>query len=521
MADARIIPGVDRHVAVTELPADARAAEVPASPGVQRYVAAAEEAACRRAADRAAIRKCRFDTIAVDGLYTIAEALDFNQGSVIEPIFMSTSQAYRDADEMEAALSYQIPTWCYSRIANPSLYYFENVLALLEGYGFEGETSCCATSSGMSAIASAVEPFIAVDPAEPHRPMNFVSMCQVYGGTHQFFGVRLAGDRHIECRWILDPTNLAEWESKIDQHTRFLYGEIPSNPCQAFMDLSAVAALAHRRGIPLIVDSTVATPALLRPLVHGADVVVQSVTKTLASSGFGIAGAVIARKDLTCRFVADEVKADFAMYLKRLPNRDHGPNLSPLHAILSLNDIRTLRSKVDLFSRNTMQVAEYLALHPRIEQVDYLGLPNHPLHGLASRYLFLVDAEHDREYGKPVNRYGHLMSFRVKGGAKAARRMFDALQRIWRATDLGRVKSIATIPAISTHLQQGEEARAMADVPANLVRLCVGAEHPDDVVADLDQALAAIRGKVAVSVPAPFSVGGASREQPRGKGGGK
>ncbi|HXY20420.1 MAG TPA: PLP-dependent transferase [Gemmatimonadales bacterium] len=515
MTDARVARGPQHRAAAAEDPRPRGADHAAASPGVERYVAAAAEAARRHAADLATIRKCRFDTIAVHGLYSMEEALDFNQGSVIEPIYMSTSQGYRDSDEMEAALSYRIPTWCYSRIANPSLYYFENVLALLEGYGFDGETSCCATSSGMSAIVSATEPFVAVDPAAPHRPMNFVSTCQVYGGTFQYFNERLARERGIECRWICSSTDLDEWEEAIDENTRFLYGELPSNPGQAFFDLAAVAELAHAHGIPLIVDSTVATPALLRPLQHGADVVVQSVTKTLSSSGFGIAGAVIARKGLGCRMGPDAMRADFATYLKTLPNRDHGPNLSPMHAILSLNDIRTLRSKVDLFSRNTMQVAEYLAKHRAVEQVDYLGLPGHPLHELASRYLLLVDAEHDREYGGPVNRYGHLMSFRVRGGAKAARAMFDALQRIWRATDLGRVKSVATIPAISTHQQQGEECREMADIPANMVRLCVGAEHPDDVIADLDQALAAIDGRVAVGVPAAFSVGGASREKPR------
>ena len=505
MSHATISHGADGAIATTK-PA--------ASPGVERYVAAAEDAARRRAADIAAIRKCRFDTIAVHGLYTMAEALDFNQGSIIEPLYLSTSQAYRDSDEMEAALSYRVPTWCYSRIANPSLYYLENVLALLEGYGFDGETSCCATSSGMSAIASATEPFLAAYPGEARGPMNFVATCQVYGGTFQLFDVRYARERNIECRWVCDSTDLAEWEAGIDENTRFVYGELPSNPGQAFFDLKAVAEVAHAHGLPLIVDSTVATPALLRPLQQGADVVVQSVTKTLASSGFGIAGAVIARKNLTCRFAPDELKADFAMYLKTLPNRDRGPNLSPMNAILSLNDIRTLRSKVDLFSRNTMQVAEYLAQHPAIDRVDYLGLPGHPLHELASRYLFLVDSEFDFDYGRPTNRYGHLMSFRVKGGARAARRMFDAMQRIWRATDLGRVKSVATIPAISTHQQQGEECREMADIPANLVRLCVGGEHPDDVVADLDQALATIDGKVTVSVPPAFSVGGASHERP-------
>lgn len=459
------------------------------SAGVARYVAAAQEAAGQRAAELAAMRACRFDTIAVHGLYTMREAIENNQGSIIEPVYLSSSQGYRDSDEMEAALSYQIPSWAYSRIGNPSLYYLEQTLALLEGYGLDAETSCCVTSSGMSAIASATDPFLAVDPGRSGRPINFVSTCQVYGGTFQQFSVRKMEERGIECRWVVDSTDLQEWESKIDADTRFLYGELPSNPAQSFFDISAVARLAHAHDLPLIVDSTVATPALLRPLSHGADIVVQSVTKTMASSGFAIAGAVIARRDLVSRFGSDGMKADFATYLKLLPNRDNGPNLSPMNAILSLNDLRTLRSKIDLFSRSTMQVAEFLEGHPGVEQVHYLGLPGHALHDLASRYMVLVDSEHDVQYGAPVNRYGHLMSFCVEGGAPAARRMFDALQRIFRATDLGRVKSVATIPAISTHQQQGEQGRSLAGIPPNLVRLCVGGEHPDDIIADLAQAL--------------------------------
>jgi len=470
------------------------------SPGVAGYIAAAQEAAGRHEAERATMRACRFDTIAVHGLYTMREAIENNQGSIIEPIYLSSSQGYRDSDEMEAALSYQIPSWAYSRIANPSLYYLEQTLALLEGYGLDAETSCCATSSGMSAIASATDPFLTVDPQRPGRPINFVSTCQVYGGTFQQFSVRKMQERGIECRWVVDSSDLQEWESKIDGDTRFLYGELPSNPGQSFFDVRAVAELAHAHDLPLIVDSTVATPALLRPLAHGADIVVQSVTKTMTSSGFGIAGAVIARKDLVSRHGSDEMKADFATYLKLLPNRDNGPNLSPMNAILSLNDLRTLRSKVDLFSRSTMQVAEFLAGHPQVEQVHYLGLPGHPLHALASRYMVLVDSEHDAQYGSPVNRYGHLMSFCVRGGAPAARRTFDALQRIFRATDLGRVKSVATIPAISTHQQQGEQGRSLAGIPPNLVRLCVGGEHPDDIIADLAQALDAAEPKVAVSL---------------------
>ncbi len=496
-------------------------AEVKNSPGVARYVAAAQEMARQRAEDLAAIRACRFDTMAVHGLYTVREALENNQGAIIEPVYLSSSQAYRDSDEMEAALSYQIPTWCYSRIANPSLYYLEQTLALLEAYGTDIETSCCSTSSGMAAIASATEPFLAVDPKHAGRRVNFVSTCQVYGGTFQQFNVRKMQERNIECRWIVNSADLAEWESKIDDDTRFLYGEMPSNPGQAFFDLRAVAEVAHSRGLPLIIDSTVATPALLRPIVHGADIVVQSVTKTMTSSGFGIAGAVIARKNLVSRHASDEAKSDFGTYLKLLPNRDHGPNLSPMNAILSLNDLRTLRSKVDLFSRSTMQVAEFLASHRMVESVQYLGLPDHPLHALASKYLFLVDSEYDAQYRCPVNRYGHLMSFCVKGGAPAARRMFDAMQRIWRATDLGRVKSVATIPAISTHQQQGEEGRSLAGIPGNLVRLCVGAEHPDDIIADLAQALDAAAAKATVSMASEPAAGSSSPAAARRPAGGR
>jgi len=205
-----------------------------------------------------------------------------------------------------------------------------------------------------------------------------------------------------------------------------------------------------------------------------------------------VCGAVIARKDLVSNIDNDNMKRDFALYIKYLPNRDSGPNLHPMQAIMTLNDMRTLRSKMDLMSRNTMKVAEFLKHHPQVEEVMYLGLPDHPLHELASKYMWLVDAECDEQYGKPVNRYGHLMSFCVRGGADVTRKAFDGLQRIWRATDLGRIKSVATIPAISTHQQQGEVGRKLAHIPPNLVRLCVGAEHPDDVIADLDQALNAV-----------------------------
>ncbi len=485
--------------------------------GINYYTEAAKRSMKWHQEQVARMKKCRFDTIAVHGVYSMQEALDFNQGSIIEPIYMSSSQAYRDSDEMEAALGYMIPTWCYSRIGNPSMYYFEGAMALMEGYGADIETSCCATSSGMAAIASAVEPFLAVDPKHPNEKMNFVATCQVYGGTFQQFAVRKDQERNIEWRKVINSNDMDEWASKIDKNTRFLYGEMPSNPSQAFFDLKKIIELGHAHGIPVIIDSTVASPALLRPLTLGADIVVQSATKTLTSSGFAISGALIARNNLVSRFGSDEMKANFGFYIKALPNRDNGPNISPMNAMMTLNDMRTLRSKMDMFSRNTMAVAKYLENHKHIQQVDYLGLESHPLHKLASEYLWLVDAEHDELYKKPVNRYGHLMSFHVKGDAKQTRDVFDAFQRIWRATDLGRIKSVATIPAISTHSQQGEEGRKIAGIPSNLIRLCVGGEHPDDVIADLDQALSVLDGKkIFVSAP-EFSAGGASSASLRKK----
>ena len=417
------------------------------TPGMQKYIDRNNEYLARRAKYiRDVVKKWKFDTIAVHGLYSVEDAIEDYQGSIIEPVFMSSSQAYRDSDEMAAALGYLIPTWCYSRIANPSTYYYEWTLALLEGYGYDGETGCCSTSSGMAAIMTAVQPFLVHRSHNKHEPRNFIATAQCYGGTFQQFKVRMDEERDIECRWLEDPTDIDQWASKIDENTRFLYGELPSNPGQGFFDIKAVADLAHSHNLPLICDATVASPALLRPICHGADIVIQSATKSLTTSGFGVCGAVTARNNLITNIDNEDLKANFSAYVKYLPNRDYGPNLHPMQAILTLNDMRTLRSKMDLMSRNTMKVAQFLQKHPQVESVAYLGLSDHPLHELASKYMWLVDAEYDDAYGKPVNRYGHLMSFCVKGGAEGARDFFDGLKRIWRATDLGRIKSVATSP---------------------------------------------------------------------------
>jgi len=415
------------------------------------------------------------------------------EGEHSPPIFTTSSYVYESAAQAAARFSGDEPGNIYSRFTNPTVRAFEQRLAALEG----GE-SCVATASGMAAVFLATHPFLALnaDPTHPNgrgaaEPMNIVASAKCYGGTFMLFRERYGAERGVEVRWVRDELNLDEWASKIDDHTRFVYGEMPSNPGLAVFDIAAVADLAHRHGVPLIVDSTIATPALLRPLCHGADIVVHSVSKAMTTSGFAIAGAVIARHNIVSRVGPEEMRANFALYAKLLPGRDHGPAMSPFAAMMILNDLRTLRDKVDRMSRNAMQVAEFLAQHPAVEAVYYPGLPTFAGHAMAKRYMWLADGEDD--YGEPVNRYGHLMGFTVKGGAQATRQFFDHLQMVWRATDLGRIKTVATIPAISTHQQQGEEGRQLASVPANLVRLSTGTEHPADIIADLERALAAVR----------------------------
>jgi len=458
------------------------------SPGVMKYIEEGKKYKAWKEEHLRRMKSFKFDTIAVHGLYTVEEALNLNQGSVIEPLYLSSAQAYRDSDELEAALAYLIPTWCYTRFANPTTYYLEWALALLEGYKTGYDTSCVVTASGIAAIMLAVDAFL-VKQKQGQEDINFVSSIQIYGGTYQHFSVRKRQERGIGVRWVNHPEDIEEWKAKIDENTRFLYTEAPSNPQQAFCDIKALADLAHTWEIPFIIDSTCATPALMRPIAYGADVVIHSLTKSMTLGGLAMGGALISRDQIVTKIKNDNplFKEKFAEYIKFFPFRDEGPAAAPLNALLTLNDLRTLRTNMDLLSQNSQKVAEFLSQHPRVYQVDYLGLPSFPLHALAKQYMKLVDS--DDGQGHELNRYGHLLCFRVEGPPDNARKVYDSLKIIIRAGDLGRVKSIATIPAISTHLQQGKEAREEADVPPQMIRLCVGAEDPEDIIADLNQAL--------------------------------
>ena len=451
---------------------------------LETWIARGEAIAAAEERERARMRAMRFDTIAVHGIYSAEAALE-NQGSIIEPAYLSPAQHFADSDHLEAALGYLMPAWGYTRIANPTVHYLEETLALLEAYGTGTVASAVVTGSGMAAVDMAVSPFLA-DDGSGTRPSVVVG-AKCYGGTFQLFRERYARERGVDVRWVREPLDVAEWARLVDGSTRLLYGEMPSNPSLSVLDIPAVSAIAHDAGVPLIVDSTVATPALLRPLGLGADVVVHSVSKSIASSGLAIAGAVVARRGIVSRSGPDDLREDFAAHVKLLPMRDHGPALSPFNALMALTDLRTLRARMDAWSRSALRVARFLEAHPAVERVHYPGLESDPGHAAASRTMWLADGA-DGE-GEPANRYGHLMAFTVRGGPAAARRALDGMRLVRRATDLGRVKSIATIPAISTHQQQGEEGRSIAEIPPNLIRLSVGGEHPKDVEDDLAVAL--------------------------------
>jgi len=281
--------------------------------------------------------------------------------------------------------------------------------------------------------------------------------------------------------------HLNEWAEQIDAGTRFVYGEFPSNPSVDIFDIQTVGDLAHENNIPLIVDATCASPALTRPLEFGADIVVQSASKVIASSGMTILGLLTSKKNITSKIGSDEMKADFATWAKLWPYRDNGPAINPMACILALNDMRSLRMKIAQMSRSTQTIAEYLEKHPLVDTVHYPGLQSYSSHD--KKYMKLVDSDE--------NLYGYMLSVEIKerkeGSTENTRKFYDGLDMIWRATDLGRVKTVATLNAISTHQQQGEEGRALASIKPNAVRISIGIENPDDIISDIEKGFANIK----------------------------
>jgi O-acetylhomoserine (thiol)-lyase len=419
------------------------------------------------------------ETIALHGAYDTDPATK----AVAVPIYQTVAYSFDSAEHAAALFNLEQPGYRYSRINNPTNAVLERRVAMLEG-GVEA----LAVSSGQTALYYAVLTVL-----EAGR--NIVSVPQLYGTTHTLFA-HVLPKFGITTRFARSDQPAA-LEALIDENTRALFCESVGNPAGNVCDLEGMAAVAHRAGVPLIVDNTVASPILLRPFEHGADIVLHSLTKFLGGHGTTMGGIII-----------DSGKFPWTAHAQRFPMltqpdpsyhglvyTDHygpaaflgrtrsvylrttGAVLSPLNAFMLLQGIETVALRVERHVDNARRVAEFLRDDARVESVSYAGFPESPYYGLVQKYL----------HGRACS----LLTFAIRGGYEAGIRFYDALRLFKRLVNLGDAKSLACHPASTTHRQMSREEQRLAGVGPESIRLSVGIEHIDDILADLDQALAA------------------------------
>jgi O-acetylhomoserine (thiol)-lyase len=402
--------------------------------------------------------------------------------AVVPPIYQTVAYAFDSAQHGADLFDLKVAGNIYTRIMNPTQSVLEARVAALEG-----GIGALALASGQAAITYAIQTI-----AEAGD--NIVSSTALYGGTYNLFAHTLP-QYGIETRFA-DSSDPKSFEALIDDRTKAIYAESLGNPRGNITDIAALAEIAHRHGVPLIVDNTVPTPYLCRPFEHGADIVVQSLTKYLGGHGNSLGGAIID----SGKFPWAEHKARFkrlnepdvsyhgvvytealgpAAYIGRarvVPLRNMGAAISPFNAFLIMQGIETLPLRMDRICDNTLAVAQYLKNHPKVKWVNYAGLSDHPDHALVQKLM--------------GGRASGLLTFGVDGGRAGGERFLDALQLFTRLVNIGDVRSLATHPASTTHRQLSAEELAASGVTEDTVRLCVGIEHIDDLRADLEQALA-------------------------------
>jgi O-acetylhomoserine (thiol)-lyase len=419
------------------------------------------------------------ETIAIHSGYQV----DPTTKSVAVPIYQTVSYAFDSADHAAALFNLEAEGYRYTRIGNPTTDVLERRVAALEG----GVAALC-VASGMAAVSYALFNVSSLG-------SNIVSVPQLYGTTHTLLA-HLLPQQGTTVRFASSDRPDAI-EALIDEQTRAVYCESVGNPAGNVCDIEALANVAHKHGVPLIVDNTVATPILLRPIDYGADVIVHSLTKFLGGHGTTLGGAIVDSgnfpwKEHASRFpmftepdpsyhglvYADHYgKAAFVGRCKSVYQRTTGAVLSPLSAFLLLQGIETVALRVERHVENGRHVAEFLRSHPQVEWVNYPGFTESPYHTLAKKYL--------------GGRACSLLAFGIKGGFPAAVKFHDALNLVTRLVNLGDAKSLACHPASTTHRQMSPEEQRSAGVTPEMIRLSVGIEHIDDIVADLDQALQA------------------------------
>ena len=391
-------------------------------------------------------KKQRFDTVAVKGGFPWEEQLRYH--TMAPPIIQAAVFPYESAQWAADLYSYKIEGFAYGRINNPTNDIFEKRMAMLEG----GEAGL-ATSSGMAAIFIVLHHLVTAGE-------EIVSSIRVYGGTQQLFAVSCPR-MGITVKWVEQPDKIEEWEKLITPRTKLLHVESPSNPNLFVADIPPLAKLAKKHGIPLMVDNTIATPALMRPIEMGADIVIHSATKYISGNGTSLTGVVVGKKE-------------FVDHVRHVGFRNIGPTAAPFNSWLCLLGLESLSLRMKKHSDNAMTIAKFLEKHPKIESVLYPGLPSHPQHEAAKRNM---------------SGFSSLMGIRVKGGLEATRRVIDNLKIAVHTTHLGSSQTVAIQPAATTHWQLGPEERAKAGVPDNLIRYSAGIEDAQDLIEDLDGAL--------------------------------
>ena len=421
-------------------------------------------------------RKLSFETLQLHG----GQAVDPTTKSRAVPLYQTTSYVFDNAQEAEDLFALKTPGNIYTRITNPTTAVFEERMAALEG-----GVGALATASGMAAIT-----YTAL--ALAHAGDHIVSATTVYGGTHNLFHLTLP--RYGVHTTFVDVEDFAAIEAAIQDNTKFLFAETIGNPLGNVADLEKLAEIAHHHNIPLVVDNTFGTPYLLNVFSHGVDISIHSATKFIGGHGTSIGGVVVdsgnfdweasgkfpqfVEEDASYHnlsYTRDVGKAAFITALRTQLLRDTGACISPFNAFLLLQGLETLSLRVERHVENALKIATFLEQHPKVEQVNYASLPSSPYYDLAQRYL--------------PKGASSIFTFHVKGGSDAARAVMDKLEIFSDLANVADAKSLVVHPATTTHGQMDETALRAAGITPSQIRISVGLENADDLIADLEQAL--------------------------------
>ena len=422
-------------------------------------------------------RRMRTETIALH----VGYEPDSETKSVAVPIYQTVAYAFDTADHGAALFNLEAEGFRYSRIRNPTTSVLEQRVAALEG-----GVGCLCVSSGQAALHYALANLVEAD-------SNIVSVPQLYGTTHTLF-TYLLPKMGVRVKFA-ESDGPADIERLIDQHTRAVFCESVGNPAGNICDVEALARIAHKHGVPLIVDNTVATPVMLRPIDYGADIIVHSLTKYMGGHGTSLGGAIIDGGNFSWEKYPDRypmfnmpdpsyhgmVYAEHfgrAAYIERCRSffqRVTGSVLSPFNSFLLLQGIETVSLRVERHIANGNVVARFLRQHPKVNWIAYAGFDDSPYYDLARKYL--------------GGQACALITFGVHGGYESGTRVYDLLKLVVRCVNLGDLKSLACHPASTTHRQMPADAQRKAGVLPEMIRLSIGIEHIDDIIEDLNQAL--------------------------------